>query len=103
MNHTFRTVCLALIVGLLAGTAATSCLLTARTHGKIGFEFDHDNGRQHLAAGHLDIGDATGRPPRFWGLQLGNGDSLTTIGIYSDRPARIAPALTAKSSPHLPE
>lgn len=107
MSHTFRTICLALIAGLLAGAGAASYLLAAGAHGKIGLEFDHGDGRQHVQLGHLDIGDATGRPPRFWGLQLGNGDSLTTIGVYSTRTptgaSQVAIAHTVKLSSHLPE
>ena len=49
-------------------------------------------------------GDATGRPPKFWGLQVGAGDSLTAIGVYTDRPATGAPYVPpAKLSPKLPE
>ena len=63
-------------VGLLAGAGAASYVLATGAHGKIGLEFDHENGRQRMESGHLDIGDATGRPPRFWGLQVGNGDAV---------------------------
>ena len=41
---------------------------------------------------------------RFWGLQVGAGDSLTAIGVYTDRPATGAPYVPpAKLSPKLPE
>lgn len=111
MNHTFRTVCLALLicvsVGLLAGAGTASYVLATGAHGQFGLEFDRDNGRQHAQLGNLAIGDATGRPPRFWGLQVGSGDSLTTIGVYSSRTAsdarQVAIAHTVKLSPRLPE
>jgi hypothetical protein len=107
MNHTFRTICLALIVGTLAGAGAATFVLAVDLHSKIGLEFDARNGRQHVELGPLDAGDATGRPPRFWGLQVGNGDSLTTFGVYSDRTAtgarHVASAHTVKLSPRLPE
>jgi hypothetical protein len=107
MSHTFRTICMALIAGLLGGAGTAGYVLATGAHGKIGLEFDRDNGSQHMELGHLPPGDATGRPPRFWGLQVGNGDSLTTIGVYSDRTATganaVAPTHTAKLSPRLPE
>lgn len=103
MKDTFRTICLALIVGTLAGAGAATYVLGVNAQGKIGLEFDARNGRQHVELG-LDPGDATGRPPKFWGLQVGNGDSLTAIGVYSGRTGTgaryVAPV---KLSPHLPE
>jgi hypothetical protein len=107
MNPTFKTICLALLAGVLAGAAAATCVLAVDAQGKIGFEFDARNGRQHLELDRPDTGDATGRPPRFWGLQVGSGDSLTAIGVYSGRttPAAryVAPAHPVKLSPRLPE
>jgi hypothetical protein len=107
MKDTFRTVCLALTVGALAGAGAANYVLATGAHSKIGLEFNRENGREHLELGHLVPGDATGRPPRFWGLQVGNGDSVTTIGVYSGRTVtgarNIASAQAMKSSPHLPE
>jgi hypothetical protein len=100
MNHTFRTICLALIVGALAGAGTASYLLGVDTHGKIGLEFDAANGRQQVELGRPDPGDATGRPPRFWGLQVGDGDSLTAIGVYSHRPRK---PHALNQSPRLPE
>ena len=88
MKNTFRTICLALIVGALAGCGAATYVLGVDAHVELG----------------RYPGDATGRPPRFWGLQVGNGDSLTAIGVYSGRPAtgtrHVAPV---KLSPRLPE
>ena len=107
MNHTFRTISLALIVGVLAGASAATYLLRVDARGKIGLKFEARNGRQHAEIGHLDAGDATGRPPKFWGLQVGNGDSMTTIGVYSDRTTtgtrHVAPTHSAKLPPRLPE
>ena len=98
VKDSFRTICLTLVVGLLAGAGAAICVLAAGAHSKIGLAFARENGSQRMELDYPDIGDATGRPPRFWGLQVGNGDSLTTIGVYS-----LAPAHAAKSSPRLPE
>ena len=107
MTHTFRTISLALIVGLLAGAGAATYVRGVDAHNKIGLEFNAGNGRQHAEPGHLAPGDATGRPPRFWGLKVGTGDSLTAIGIYSDRTAagtrHVSPADVAKMSPRPPE
>ena len=99
MKDTFRTICLALIVGTLAGAGAATCVLGVNAQGKIGLEFDAENGRQHVKLG-LDPGDATGRPPKFWGLQVGSGDSLTAIGVYSHRPRK---PHAPNQSPRLPE
>ncbi len=108
MKDAFRTIGLALIVGALAGAGAATYVLGVDAQGKIGHEFNARNGRQHLELGPQNTGhatgDATGRPPRFWGLQVGAGDSLTAIGVYTDRPATGAPYVPpAKLSPKLPE
>ncbi len=105
-KDTFRTICLALIVGTLAGAGAAAYVLGVDTQGKIGLEVDAENGRQHVKLG-LDPGDATGRPPKFWGLQVGNGDSLTAIGVYSGRASTgdryVAPTHAMKPSSRFPE
>ncbi len=103
MKDRFRAICLALIVGTLAGAGAAACVLGVNAQGKIGLAFDAGNGRRHVEPG-LDPGDATGRPPKFWGLQVGNGDSLTAIGVYSGRTATGARyGAPVKRSPRLPE
>jgi hypothetical protein len=105
VKDTFRTTALALIVGTLAGAAAY--VLAANAQGRIDLEFDAGNGSQHVQLGQLDTGDATGRPPRFWGLEVENGDSLTSIGVYSTRaatgPRYVAPTHAAKLPARLPE
>lgn len=107
MKDTFRTLCLALTVGMLAGAGTATYVLEVDAHGKVGLDFDAANGRQNMEPGHLDAGDATGRPPKFWGLKVGTGDSLTAIGVYSGRTATgaryVAPAYAVKLSPQLPE
>jgi hypothetical protein len=100
MTNTFGTVCPALIVGILAGAVAATYIPGVDTHGKIALEFYGENSRQHLELGHLDAGDATGRPPRFWGLQVGSGDSLTTIGVYAPRTTH---PHAVNQPPRLPE
>ncbi len=88
MKDTFRTICLALIVGTLAGAGAATYVLGVDAH----VELDRYPG------------DATGKPPKFWGLQVGDGGSLTAIGVYSGGTAtgarHVAPA---QLSPKLPE
>jgi hypothetical protein len=100
MKDTLRTICLALTVGLLAGAEVAAYLLALDAHGKTNLEVHAGNGQRGL-------GDATGRPPRFWGLQLGHGDSLTAIGVYCDRAAtssrNAAPTPARKLSLRLPE
>ena len=107
MNRTYRTICLALLAGILAGAAAATYLLAVDVHGRVGLEFDARNARQHLEPGHLDANDDAARALKFWGLKVGYGDSLTAIGVYSGRTSRSAthgaPAHPAKSSPRLPE
>ncbi len=112
MTDTLRIICLALAVGVLAGVDAATdaphrqlqalrtnqllivgqagqkrAILGVDAQGRIGLEFDDENGRQHVRLGHLDTDDDAGRVPKFWGLQVGNGESLTGAGVYIDRTA----------------
>jgi hypothetical protein len=107
MNCTYRTICLALLAGILAGAAAATYLLAVDVHGKVGLEFDARNARQHVEPGHVDANDEAARALKFWGLKVGYGDSLTAIGVYSGRTSRgathVAPAHPTRPSPRLPE
>jgi hypothetical protein len=97
MNDTFRSICLALIVGIVAGACAATYVRGVDAQGKIRLEFYDENSGRHLELGHLDSPSGAGRVPRFWGMKVRNGDAFTAIGIYTDRPAvsakRITPAL----------
>jgi hypothetical protein len=103
MNPTLRTISLALLAGTLAGAGTAAYVLGANPQSKIGLEYDAGNGRQHLELGQLATGDATGRPPRFWGLEVENGDSLTSIGVYSARTATGASYVPPRHAAKLPE
>ncbi len=110
MTDTLRIICLALTVGVLAGVDAATdaphrqphalrtnqllivgqagqkrAILGVDAQGRIGLEFDDENGRQHVRLGHLDTGGDAERVLKFWGIQVGNGDSLTAVGVYIDR------------------
>ena len=89
MNHAFRTICLALLFGVLAGAGAAAYVLALGTHSKIGLEFEARNGRRHVELGHLNTGDDAVSTLKFWGLKVGYGDSLTTIGVYTPRTPRL--------------
>ena len=99
MKHTFRTICLALLAGVLAGAAAATYVLAVDTHSKIGLEFDNANRHQRVEVGHLNADSDAVRALKFWGLKVGYGNSLTAIGVYH-RP--IQPH-AANQSPRLPE
>lgn len=90
MKDTLRALCLALIVGILAGAGAATyvpirqlnALKTSRlivtdragqkravlgldARGKLGLEFFDENGRQRVEVGHLGTARGAGRPPKL--------------------------------------
>ena len=87
MTDTFKTICLALCVGIVAGAFAATYVLEVLAQSPVRLVFYTEDGSRHLELGNLAAASHNRSVPGFWGLQFRDGDAITAIGIYTVRPA----------------